>query len=591
MICNNLKNLKRGALGASKAQTLSELAIFGAILVFIVGVIVRYALNFNFIQNQSLEAMRLAMRESFLSGEAGNASRTTGSVLFIEDRKEVENTKYGAQSRTPYMVGASGTFTRNLFMGTDWGETESLPIMDVYINGKHFMFSTGRFIEVVLDHPPDICKLCSEESEAFKCVDTNCTWNEWCLCEKPDCIPCGTRIDPNRFECTISPPFSSCLWNDICGCGKLNLPPPPPTTSTQKFRFDYNCSQGRWCVYFVGKAVLDDHYRFCSGGAVLDPCPSDFIAEDRFDLDQDGKDVNPADGILDDSNSDGIPDPDPDVPDFPEEIRRKFSWQWYKVRATNQEINMSQGYNVAVDVDGDLKEELIVEMVDEDNNVYRPHEVRNDTRNVELDDDEVNELIKKGRILAKVRVIDYQLGDLDFTYNEIDASQGKPQPGLIPEEAAILSFTKSGSGAGTQLVIKEGKEKEIFVGPSGKKQFAINRLQQDQMDLIERRIQLSNDTNRLYTDPCTDGDLNTVCYNPDVEYYCPHPNIPYDAVKCSNRANSCCYSTAIDSRTGKMIARETCFDRECLILYVRSNLKDASGRKWITDVEEAQKNK
>ncbi|MFA5059281.1 MAG: hypothetical protein WC676_01460 [Candidatus Omnitrophota bacterium] len=128
-----------------KAQTVTELAIFGAILIFVLGAMIRYAVNFNYVQNQSLGAMRLALQNSFLSGQANNTSRNTASVLFIEDRKTVETGKYGSSSRTPYILGGTGTFTRNLFMGTDFGHTEQIPVQDIHINGKQFNFSTASF--------------------------------------------------------------------------------------------------------------------------------------------------------------------------------------------------------------------------------------------------------------------------------------------------------------------------------------------------------------------------------------------------------------------------------------------------------------
>ena len=41
-----------------RAQTALELAVFGAILIFVVGVIIRQALSSAYMQNQNLRAMR-----------------------------------------------------------------------------------------------------------------------------------------------------------------------------------------------------------------------------------------------------------------------------------------------------------------------------------------------------------------------------------------------------------------------------------------------------------------------------------------------------------------------------------------------------
>src|SRR3989338_50958 len=74
----------------SNAQTATELAVFGAILIFAVGFLIRSAMNFNYGQQAPLQAMRLALRESFLSGQRRETSRNTASVLFIDDRKDVD---------------------------------------------------------------------------------------------------------------------------------------------------------------------------------------------------------------------------------------------------------------------------------------------------------------------------------------------------------------------------------------------------------------------------------------------------------------------------------------------------------------------
>ena len=50
---------------SQKAQSIIELTVFGAILIFMIGVIIRQALSFSYIQNQSLKAMRKALSLSY----------------------------------------------------------------------------------------------------------------------------------------------------------------------------------------------------------------------------------------------------------------------------------------------------------------------------------------------------------------------------------------------------------------------------------------------------------------------------------------------------------------------------------------------
>jgi len=487
---------------ASKAQTAIELAVFGAILIFILGVLIRYATNFNFVQNQSLEAMRIAFRESFLAGQAESASRNSASILFIEDRKEAENTKYGSLSRTPYIVSGNGIFTQNLYLATDWGHTENLPIMDVFINGRHFTFTTAGFKAVRL------------------------------------ALTLGEGADD--FE------------KNHCKRGPVESYPNPPTNS-KIIGWDSDClGPGKGCATLLTRIERGDLSKFCNSS----PCPynSGFDVNNRFDLDRDGAtDVTGA------------------------TTRQAFAWQWDRVKATNRNINLKNGINVSLDVDGDLKEEQIIKMISQECVIYTPHET---TVALSSNVFDAGKRIAQPGAIKIVFVIDPQEGDLDFSYNTVDQNKyNLPQPGLT-DHSSMLSMTRPpGPGRdGTGLEVMEGR---LY----GTGQFARQTQKQDRIDIIERKIQLSNDTGRMYN--CIDADPDNGCDNPDVRVVCPDPfpkPVPWpvnskgfvtetkDYVSCCSGANS----------------NRTCFDRKSRVLYVRSAVQDTRGRRWITDVERAQ---
>ena len=67
-----IKRLAQPRLHSSKGQNWGIDILIGA-GIFVLGLIIRYAFNFSFIQNQSLEAMRMALRWSFLSAQSGNS--------------------------------------------------------------------------------------------------------------------------------------------------------------------------------------------------------------------------------------------------------------------------------------------------------------------------------------------------------------------------------------------------------------------------------------------------------------------------------------------------------------------------------------
>ncbi len=165
-----------------RAQTASELAIFGAVVIFVLGLVVRYATNFSLNQNQSLAAMRWAFKQSFLGSESGSTSRNFASILLIEDRKDVDVGKFGALNRSPYVVSGSGAFTKNLFMIPEWGEWWNLPVMDVFVNGKHFTFTTSGF-KTYCFQPPDGSYDCADVDGAEQVRYRAQDWQNACINE------------------------------------------------------------------------------------------------------------------------------------------------------------------------------------------------------------------------------------------------------------------------------------------------------------------------------------------------------------------------------------------------------------------------
>lgn len=378
-----------------RAQTASELAVFGAILIFLFGVIIRQSMSSNFNQDQTLKALRVALQESFKSGEGGDPSRNVANILYIEDRKTADFSKFGTLTRLPMVVSGSGSFTKNLFMPIDFGNQNELPIMDMFINGKHFTFTTAGFRTVVLT-----------DEYVYRIVPN---------------VPSSDEYDPACDEC--------------------------------------------------------------------------------FDLDRNGS------------------------VDVPPSLRDKFSWQWKKIRATRKNIDVETGKNTSVDVDGDLKEELVLGFGSggggspggEDEEVEGPGGPTPGNPHPGPDDpDDPDE-----PVVGSLQVLDPQAGDIDLTYDSRDRRRGVPRPGLT-ENTVIYSFTKDG----TFLAIDGNTSTQSIAN----------------YDVVERQIQLSNNTGRI-------------CSQPHVE-------------ACSDCQGANIY--------------KTCYDAGKKILYVRSRIKDLRERVWVT---------
>jgi hypothetical protein len=173
------------------AQTLTELAVFGSVLIFVIGTTVRLSMGYGYAQNNNLKAMRMAMGESFRYshglkgvGGDGDASRNIATVIIVEDRLTSDSAKYSALDRAQQLAMGSATHSRNLFMPVEAGEYYQMPAVDMYINGVYIALSTAKLVTV------ELTKKDSDEKE----------WNEDCKCryiyEK---IPNHPNFDYNPY--------------------------------------------------------------------------------------------------------------------------------------------------------------------------------------------------------------------------------------------------------------------------------------------------------------------------------------------------------------------------------------------------------
>jgi hypothetical protein len=138
----------------NKAQAATELAVFGAILIFVIGSIIRTSVQAGMEQNQSLKAMRWALSQSLRGVRSENKSRDSANLLVIEDRLSPDPGQYGSLERVPMIHSGSGTFTNTIFMPLDWNEKHNISVMDVFVNGDHFAFTAARFITYTVQLDP-----------------------------------------------------------------------------------------------------------------------------------------------------------------------------------------------------------------------------------------------------------------------------------------------------------------------------------------------------------------------------------------------------------------------------------------------------
>lgn len=385
-------------------QTILELAIFGAVLIFIIGVIIRQSMGYSYLQNQNLKAMRMAMKTSFEASEGrympgsidhtkfADITRNRASVVLVEDRLTATSAKYATVDRSPQIATGAATHSLNLAYSIDTEEAMDfiVPTMDLYVNNKHIPLTIAKVIPF------------NVTGTIYKRTPNHPAFPEW-----------------------------------------------------------------------------------CSGPPTGPPCEKNLSADERFDLDRDG------------------------VSDVPILEREHFSWQWYALDAARDVIVDPDvgNKNTFVDVDGDLKEELII---------------------------------------SRNQIMDYQSGDIDTTLGTSDSGD---TPGLT-DDMQMYTFVQDG----TYLLIEEGK----LYGDS--RQFVRMAQRNDHVDIIQRVIQLSNDTGNF----CKEGE--------------PSPNGSGRWTSIKNPVEVCS-----DNCFSKDNITRTCMDVARLLIFVRSRVWDKHGRKYITD--------
>lgn len=442
-----------------KAQTAIELAVFGAILIFTLSVIMRAAVTRGNQQNAILRATRMALTMSYnTSASLTAASRNAATVLVVEDRLTADSGKYGAIDRAPTMTQGSGTHSANLFMPVAFGETDTLPLMDVFVNGKHFAFTTAAYKPFSL---PTECSgggSCSEWEE--NCIGVTvtgpCANLAVAECAANGCADCSAASTETYTN------------TSTVGCPKLYT------------IIDNHPLMDRWCTSAAT----------CPAACSAAPAPGCNLSEDeRFDLDR-----NDLDGVAGDVL-------------VPPGLRENFAWQWFMVMGFDEStgggsgptvdnlsasgplaavvtsngllmaegINISARKNVLVDVDQDLKMEQVMGITN------------------------------SGGYIASVNVRDFQDGDIDFTHNDGDLG---PPPGFTNNVKTYTFVRGSGPGGGTFLQIDEGK---IFTAIGDSKQYVRTASKKDQVDMIERVFHISNNTGRFCSDA---GAVNSRSDNP-----------------------------------------------------------------------------
>jgi hypothetical protein len=126
-----------------KAQTLTELATFGSVLLLVLSFFVSYGMRYNYDQDAQMRSFRLAMQEAY-SNSRPDAS---GSVILVED-KHIPDPRdtFGVGNIVPVQANAEVTWGNTLQdRYTDLTDYSRLPRMKYRINSTAVEYRTAGF--------------------------------------------------------------------------------------------------------------------------------------------------------------------------------------------------------------------------------------------------------------------------------------------------------------------------------------------------------------------------------------------------------------------------------------------------------------
>lgn len=303
--------------GPKRAQAVIELAIFGSIVIYLIGLIIAQGTSSSYQQEAELQAMRTSLLSSYQSARSGLALRNTASFMILEDRLTSGSGMYANTDRQPFMSVGSGTMSMHLFKPLDWEEVSNqseVPVMDVRINGQLFNLKVARGmtyrVRILGGANPATARVTISMLHA--CATNYCNPSGACetiLEDSAIAAPAAGSKDPNADAKRLLRE-----WADYAMDGY------PPAYLTVVKNDDSNFRLPSTCT------------------------PASINTEDgqrlrRFDLNRDGilPDMccpNPLTFIL-------------------------WQWNWKSLTTVTSEIDMENGVYPTYDIDGDLSEETI----------------------------------------------------------------------------------------------------------------------------------------------------------------------------------------------------------------------------------------
>lgn len=142
---------RSGPIYGSEGQSLVELAIFGGLLLMLLGVLISSGLNADFNQSMTMETFRRALKSAKNSSNDGQPTST--SYVVVQDR-HVPNPNHPLALGSVIPFSGSAGVTRNYRMQEGPKSSVALPRITYVMQGQEYSFTTaGLRREVIADDP------------------------------------------------------------------------------------------------------------------------------------------------------------------------------------------------------------------------------------------------------------------------------------------------------------------------------------------------------------------------------------------------------------------------------------------------------
>ncbi len=538
----------------NKAQAIIEIGIFGAIVIFLLGAIIRTHLSNTQAQSHQIKAMKLALLQSFKgynNPAKPNSSHNSATVLFIEDRFAADLNKFGTIERTPFIASGSGTMSNRLMFPIDSGEVrDNLPIMDVFINGQHFPLTTAAFVFRPVYQQSGPCPddaVAINGSRVYGQEHYNCQrqQREWAISSGTAPLFFSIAVNGTAQFCS-----HGCLNDFLTEDQSFNLKRDGDFSSNPPYELHPSMA---WQWY----AVPGD------SGHIESKAPSNT--------------PEPFDGRINfGASQNGQPEPNYPSLDMAGTLHEQTIYQiTYLASSTlNDAQHLNNPSLIPYKING-----LFLSLTQQLNNsgtininalclyhpgIEGPPQIPGATPPA---------LCPSSGTITGAAVLDSQLGDIDLSFDPKTSQGGINHIGLLPQMAIFTWVSPDGtvgvnqgpSHGGTYLEIKEG---QLYNPETHRVVRSVSRT--DHVDLISHMIQLSNNTGRFCQISLGTG-ISWMGYPVSYSDYAQANNGEANPVQACGD----CWTTNFAL---------TCFEPASRILYVRSSIGDTHVRKWFTDV-------